>query len=94
MGNPNPADDHNCTTGLIPKASAKSIAFGIDDATCCEVHLFPTAAAERAALLTAFSNIPSWAAATDAPCGAGWNDWYAGWRGIMCDKLGGRVTHM
>ena len=94
VGNPNPADDHNCTTGLIPKASAKSIAFGIDDATCCKVAVTPTAAAERAALLTAFTNIPSWAAATDAPCGAGWNDFGKGWRGINCDKLGGRVTQM
>jgi hypothetical protein len=50
--------------------------------------------AERAALLTAFTNIPSWTAATDAPCGAGWNDYRQGWRGIKCDKPGGRVTHM
>ena len=93
MGNPNPADDHSCAAYGALTPNATTIAFGIDDATCCDVTQ-ATAAAERAALLTAFTNIPSWNAATDAPCGAGWNDYRTGWRGIKCDKFGGRVTHM
>eukprot|EP01047_Picozoa_sp_COSAG01_P017897 COSAG01_NODE_957_length_12474_cov_44.298182_19_plen_210_part_00 len=76
------------TTPLVLQPRATS---GITEA---RRYLQTTAAAERAALLTAFANIPSWAAATDAPCGAGWNDYHTGWRGIKCDKLGGRVTHM
>jgi hypothetical protein len=64
------------------------------DAAKKTLSVTPTMTAERAALLTAFTNIPSWTAATDAPCGAGWNDYRQGWRGIKCDKPGGRVTHM
>ena len=32
--------------------------------------------------------------ATSEPCGAGWNDYNEGWRGVRCDAAGGSVEYM
>jgi hypothetical protein len=33
----------------------------------------------------------SWAACSE-PCGTGWNGYYSGWRGVKCNREGGRIT--
>jgi hypothetical protein len=33
----------------------------------------------------------SWAASSE-PCGTGWDSYGSGWRGLICNSEGGRVT--
>ena len=33
----------------------------------------------------------SWATSSE-PCGTGWNSYDSGWRGVKCNREGGRVT--
>ena len=39
------------------------------------------------------AGLESWAAGSE-PCGAGWNSWDEGWRGVKCDAPGGSVDQM
>eukprot|EP01045_Picozoa_sp_COSAG04_P008739 COSAG04_NODE_491_length_13463_cov_5.877432_10_plen_153_part_00 len=39
------------------------------------------------------AGLESWAAGSE-PCGAGWNSWSSGWRGVVCDAEGGSVERM
>ena len=35
----------------------------------------------------------SWAASSE-PCGTGWDSYGSGWRGVKCNREGGRVTRV
>ena len=95
--------------GLALQPNANEIA-GRDQCACCVdseivrststgMCVDEAAAASDKAVLLAFkasgngAGLESWAAGSE-PCGAGWDSWTLGWRGVKCDAAGGSVERM